>query len=288
MKSKYTFILFIGGILIVSLCVIYYNSYRLKINIEGFLDYDYNTKVGEIYNTTLENYKQGYDYNAITTDSTYYNYIHLTDVKDNYPMFTYGCVKQNASDITNLNLYMSSYEFYTLSINDIYQKIVEDLHQTLSKTQEQTLNGPIYVIIYQTPSLSYNNEAYIARYDVINNLKASYDQQQNDVLIGSKQLYTRLLIMYPMYMADNSRVVKNTANGVQEFKTYFDAKLSKHKLCFIECNGDNTYACGCLNTDNSKCIELDNRYYNYGMIYVLNKFNRLFTKYITNESKSVI
>ena len=300
---------------ILCLSIILYNTYSYKNELEAYhnfktdeketfvnylLDWEdkqrsYEDKIADIYNTTLENYKSGFEYHK-TGKKYYYNYIELSDVKNNKPLFTYGCIKNQISDniLSNLQeyFYVSYIEFYSVNINHIVQKIADDIEQTVLKMNGNTLKDPIYVLIYQAPYLSFNNNTYFARHDSINNMKASYEQSHNNVDIGSKQLLTKLYVVYPYYYHSHDNHDKIVAyadeTGHEYFREYFKDKLTRDKLCFIECGGVNDYACGCLNTDSSKCINLNNEYHDYGMIYQLNKFHPLFKKNIESSSNIVM
>ena len=314
--NKYTYIIFIIlGLFITSLIIILYNTYIYKNELEAyhnfgtddnkiketFVNYGidnykkpYGQKVNEMYNTTLENYKAGVDFHN-NDKNNYYNYNDYRDVKNDSPFLTYGCIKNNKSnnileDLRSL-FYVSYYEFYSVSINDIIEKVMGDLEIIKRKINGQELKDPIYILVYQAPNLSFNDESYMARHDSVNNLKASYKQNKEGVKIGSQKLYTKLYIMYPYYYHDpnnSERIINYSANGkiddgLNKFKEYFNNKITRDKLCFIECNGVNDYACGCLNTNNTKCIDIENNYYNYGMVYTINKFNPLYSKYIKNR-----
>lgn len=269
--NKYTYIIFIIlGLFITSLIIILYNTYIYKNELEAY--HNFGTYDNKLKETFVNNDK-----------SNYYNYNDYRDVKNDSPFLTYGCIKNNKSnnildDLRSL-FYVSYYEFYSVSINDIIEKVMGDLDIIKRKINGQELIDPIYILVYQAPNLSFNDELYMARHDSVNNLKASYKQNKEDVKIGSQKLYTKLYIMYPYYYHDpnNSEIIKNYSNGnieggLNKFKEYFNNKITRDKLCFIENNSVNDYARGCLNTNN-----------NYGMIYTINKFNPLYSKYIKNR-----
>lgn len=299
-------------IVVICLGITLYNTHVFKYNLEeyanfennteGFEDYNYKDAVKEVYNTTLERYKLGADFSKNNGNADhYYNYFDLYDVNAGYPLFTYGCIKNALSDNVFEELsslfYVSYKEFYSVSVNDIYQKIAVDLNDTIIRTSAQFIDGPIYVLIYQAPYLQFGGEQIIARHDTINNLKGGYMQNRTDVIVGQKQLYTKIFVMYPAYYVQNNKVIKYSDKkiGLSKFSTYFKNKLVRNKLCFMECNAVNNYACGCLNKDpddkslyTSSCVELDNKKYNYGVIYALNRFNKLFSKQIRSEQSSTL
>lgn len=309
---------------IISMLIILYNTHTYKYEIETYINYmhsdtskpikedfvnylidwdrkerRYDEKIADIYNTSLENYKSGVDFHN-TSKKYYQQYIELSDVKSNNPFFAYGCIKnilQNDLLITLQKMfYVSYHEFYSISMNDITQKVAEDIDKTMDKMNGQELKDPIYFLIFQAPHFQFNNETYIARHDSANNLKPSYEQNVENVSIGEKPLLTKIFVMYPYYYHDPMETTKilpyTNDEGYKAFKQYFnDSKMTRDKLCFIECNGVNGYACGCLNSEKgqnnaytSKCINLDNEFFDYGMVYAVNKFNPLFQqKFITKN-----
>ena len=315
------FVILCLGILCIG--VIYYNTYMYKTELEAYhnfksneketfvnylMDWEdkkrpYAEKISDIYNTTLENYKSGYNFHS-TGKKYYYNYIELSDVKNNNPFFTYGCIKNSTSDdiLTDLQalFYVSYIEFYSLNINDIMRKIADDIEKTVLKMNGTALKDPIYFLIYQAPFFKFNNEVYYARHDSINNVKSSYEQNKNDVEVGTKQLLTKIYVMYPYYYHDINNHDRMLAfadeTGYERFKNYFhDSKMIRDKLCFIECNTVNNYAWGCLNSDantthpyDSKCINLNNELHNYGMVYSINKYHPLFKKNIASSASLII
>ena len=285
-SSQIPIIIAIVSIVLFCVSVVFYNTVYLKYNTE-----EHFTN----YNTTLRQYENGKDFHTNQELKHFFNYNRYDDVKKLWPLNAYGCIKTNLSDEIENNIkhlfYISVSEFYSISINDIFQKIVEDLDNTKLKIQTEKIENPVYVIIYQAPFLRFNNEEIVARNDSINNFKPSFNQMINDVTIGQKKLYTKIIVMYPKYKShieNTSQISKyNDDTGFNEFKKYFNSsRISRDKLCFVECNGVNDYTCGCINrdtsdeTDNfyqSKCTDMQNNSFNYGMIYQLNNMNKLFS-----------
>jgi hypothetical protein len=310
---------------IISMLIILYNTYTYKYEIETYMNYmqnsdrsmpikenfvnylidwnykekRYDEKIADIYNTSLENYKSGVDFHN-TSKKYYQQYIELSDVKSNNPFFAYGCIKHILRNDLLISLqkmfYVSYYEFYSISMHDITQKISDDIDKTIAKMNGQELKDPVYFLIFQAPYFQFNNESYIARHDSVNNLKPSYEQNAENINIGEKPLLTKIYVMYPYYYHDpidtNKILPYAHEEGYRAFKLFFnDSRMTRDKLCFIECNGVNSYACGCLNSEKdlnnaytSKCINLNNEYFDYGMIYAVNKFNPLFqNKFITKH-----
>lgn len=292
-----------------------YNTYMLWFNIEQYKniekfentnrddDYDYTKKAEETYTTTLEAYKKGsfFDDENELNKQNYQNLLKYNDVDNNFPFTTYGCIQtspgENIMDTLSKLFYVSYSEFYSLSINDIFDVIVNDLTRTMSKIKEEPIEDPVYVLIYQAPNLSFNDENFAARIDSVNNLKTSYNQNIDNVRIGYNPLYTKIYVIYPKYFENNGKITNyNNEDGLNKFKNFFQSKMTRNKLCFIECNAVNNYSCGCLNKKShegydfsykSKCVEYNNQEWDYGMIYSLNKFNSLFSKKIKRVAFNV-
>ena len=278
--------LLILSILIICILVILYNTYFLNsASKEHFTN----------YKTTFEQYEGGEDFHSNKDMNHFFNYNQYKDVKGLWPLNTYGCIKSNnvgdvEDDIKNM-FYISVSEFYSLSVNDIFQKIAEDLDITKIKINTEKIENPVYVIVYQAPFLRFNDEEIVARNDSINNFKPSFNQKINNVTIGEKKLYTKIIVMYPNYKSDtenSSRILKHNDNtGFKRFKQYFnDSRISRDKLCFVKCNAVGDYGCGCINREtsddsldfySSKCTDMQNNKFDYGMIYQLNYMNKLFS-----------
>ncbi len=272
-----------------------YQEYHKTPSLENFENYNYKDHVDVMYNNSLENYKKGLDFNTYSIKTNFHNNIQLYDVRNDYPLITYGCIQtkidNNIENDINQTFYTKTYEFYAVTINDVYQKIVGDINETLSKVLDDKLDEPVFVLMYQAPYLYFNNEQIIARHDVSNNLKSVYQQNIDNIEIGTRKIFTKLLIIYPIY--DSNLKKYDNEEGVIKFHEYFKTKLSRNKLCFLECNKTNYYACGCLNrnkSDNnqdfykSSCIEYTGEYFNYGMMYSINKYNTLFSRLFTRPS----
>ena len=285
MSPSTPIILAVGFIIVFCILVVFYNTYYLKyITEEHFTN----------YNTTLRQYENGKDFHTNKDMKHFFNYNTYDDVKKLWPLNTYGCIKTNVNhDIENEVkelFYVSVSEFYSISVNDIFQKIVEDLEKTRVKINTEKIENPVYVVIYQAPYLRFNNEEIVARNDSINNYKPSFNQNINNVKIGEKQLYTKIMMLYPNYKShpeNTSYITKyNDNTGFKHFKTYFNSLISRDKLCFLECNGVNDYNCGCINRKEhdksvnfyqSKCTDMQNNQFNFGMLYQLNNLNKLFS-----------
>lgn len=300
------FIIFL--IFFIVFIIYYYNTKKLYYNIEKFENI--NELSNKIHDDTLTLYKNGYNFNE-NNEINYLQYPQLYDVHNREPLLTYACIKnklinqhdnetvKKMIDKLRENIYISENTFYSISHNDIINNIIKDFDDVLLKSNEIILSGPIYVLIYQAPYLRFNKNEIKAKYNVINNLKPSYEQDNNLVKIGSKELYTKIYIMYPKYYKSYNDIKINkykNDDGLKIFQNYINNNnlISRDKLCFMECNKNNKISCGCLNrsksqNDNtnmfyeSSCLEPDNNnnFVNYGMLYSINPYYNLFFKKIS-------
>lgn len=249
-------------------------------------------------NITLNSYKNGFSFNNPPVQN-YKQFIDKYDVYNNEPLLTYMCVKNTLTseddmhdlqimiDTLSSSFYVSVIDTYVINSTDIITKISENFDDTIRKTGELKLKCPIYALIYQSPYLRYNDEEIYAKYDVVNNLKSSYSQTDNNSPdIGSKSLYTKIIMLYPNYIEYNKSgtIIKISDNsGINAFQKYFnDSIASRDKLCFMECNKYSKIACGCLNKNikdsgneneyKSSCLDKNDKPTNYGMLYTVNSY----------------
>lgn len=258
------------------------------------------------FNTTYTKYINNYNLNNpyINNYSSIYN--HLYDVNKDAPFFTFMCVKHDINRADNIfeiqemvnSLYNYFYttiiDIYINNTNDIINKVNETLTRVLISSTNYKLKSPIYVILYQSPLLRFNDTEIVAKYDM-NNMKPSYIQNDLNVSIGSQQTFVKMVMLFPYYkdyLKNNVISRLNNESGMDKFKDYFsnDSLISRNKLCFIECNHDNSIGCGCLNRSTplnsndtkfyqSTCLNSNKTKTNYGMMYRVN------TKYLAFKDK---
>ena len=179
-------ILAICVIIVISIIIIANNTYMLLNNIEEFTNN--NIDINICKNSKCNKVKS---YNEIDK---------LQNLQTKkYPLELCGCISLPFSydllEQLNTICYTSYQEFYSLSIENIYQKIIEDLNKTYISSGAE-LNDPIYTIIYQEEACD------------------------------TVELFTQMLIIYPkLYSEDKIKIRKyNTSIGVQNF----DVFLRKH------------------------------------------------------------
>jgi hypothetical protein len=202
-------------------------------------------------------------------------------------------IQKMVNDLYNF-FYITTIDFYINNVNDIINKVNENLTKVLISSTNYRLKDPVYIILYQSPFLRFNNTEIIAKYDM-NNMKGCYNQQDLNVSIGSQPTFVKMVILFPYYkdFLKNNVVSKlNNESGMNKFKEYFNQNslLSRNKLCFIECNNTNSIGCGCLNrstqlnsNDNmfyqSTCLNDKKNKANFGMMYKIN------SKYLAFKDK---
>jgi len=166
-------IYFIIIIIIICMIIIYYNTYKFKKNIENFMGSEEDNK--DLY------------------------------IKKNKisPLTSIGYINSNDFLNKNLDIYISDYEFHSYSMNDIYQKIIDDINLTLQKTAKEFIEETIYVYLIQ---------------DI--QPKCNIDKDNQEILIGKEPILTTLIIIYPSYCYDGKKIIKDIDNiDINKFKT---------------------------------------------------------------------
>lgn len=290
------------SLLVFLLLIIIYNTYLYKIkirqNIKENFSNRYETEVDNISNTTLDAFKNGSDF--ASTENNFYNQYEMFDVKHVLPFFTLGCIKHSPEDDTILNFIQNNFmvstiEFYSVSINDIYERIANniEIQKTNMVDNSQFIDSPVYVIIYQAPYLEVLGKEFKVKSNIMVNMKPLIELDQNSISIGERNSFTRVHIIYTKYKmnADNTKAIF-TEGGDDLFINFIKNKITRDKLCFMDCNRSSGYTCGCMvrNTSSnnqdtqfykSSCLSDDNSPTNYGMIYMVNKYNKIFADSLT-------
>lgn len=198
MSGNIYIIIAIFCVLILSLVTILYNTYIFKKDIQG-------TQQIEMF--------QNMDFKP--THSVIHPKPDAYKDDDTQPLKKYRYIKQSA--IENLQhdlpeLFYTTYlQFYSVSINDIHQKIADDINKVALKTRGQFIEGPVYTIV----------------------CKDNKDCYSDDLIdVGTKQQLTTIYILYPRYYSDDDGKIMTYANkqGMTQFKSYFDKIIASDML----------------------------------------------------------
>lgn len=181
MKQSIYFLIFVISVSILS---IYFNTYKLKCNIENFIDYDNSLQI-------KSNFEKEKDTPLIKISESNYS----------------------DSFLSRLNFMISKKQFYSISGNDIYQKIIEDLQECLQRICKEYIDGPVYILIYQ---------------DIDN-------EPEKEKQIGINKLLTRLYILYPSYQLYDNKILKNN-KGILQFKKYFKSQVGEGSVYSVNSN----------------------------------------------------
>jgi len=226
MTSDIYMILVIFGIVLSALINVLFDTYGYKAKLEQFESF---TNYSEDIKTVVEN-----------------SAMKFKDDVDDRPLIKYAKLKSNTviDDISEF-AYMSSYDFFSVSPNDIYQRIAHDLAETNMKIRSEYIEDPVYVIIYRAP--------------------VSSDYNQNDSIIGKHKSLTQLYVIYPQYWKKTSNNEEDA--GVTEVTGVTDVtKISKQKneegVKSLEKYFKNNIS---SDSDNSGCT-----------VYKVNKKNKMF------------
>lgn len=204
-KDIYIYIL-IFGLLIVCLIIILYSTYIYKKNLESFENYS----------------SKQVSVSTKTTDQTTFA---KTDTKNDILQIL-GYFQTQISDDTIQELqnicYVSSFQYDSVSSNDLYQRITDDLNATSFQIKEEFIINPVYVIICKDHTID----------------------TSPDISIGITEIPTTVWLLYTAYYvydSDESLKLSKYKNGegLTKLKEVFnknvilDQKDSNKKSCNI-------------------------------------------------------
>ena len=208
MKDIHIYIL-ICGIIILSLSISLYYTYNYKQNIESFENY--SSKQSTISVVPAHD---------ISKSISFVN----SDTKE--PLQELGYLKKHLSDDVYEKIqkmcYVSSFEYDSVSTNDLFQKIENDLNVTALQLRREFIENPVYIII----------------------CKDQQFDKQTEILIGTTQVPTKVLILYASYYVLDDESLKlaqyQRGEGIASVKEFFNknAVLDKNlsqgkKSCII-------------------------------------------------------
>lgn len=205
-KDTYIIIL-ICGLLIVCLVIILYNTYIYKQNIELFDNY--TSKLSSV--AAREN-------DQITV-------VNKENMKDALHML--GYLKTQITDDTFEEIqkicHISSFEYDSVSKNDLYQRIADNLNVTSLQIRDEFIENPVYVIICKDQSTD----------------------TSSDVLIGTVQVSNKVLILHPSYYVndiDESLKLSKYKNGegLTKLKGFFSKNVILEHNESKKCSDKNT------------------------------------------------
>lgn len=196
------------------LIIILYNTFSYKQNIESF-----------------ENYSSKKPTIPVVPVDTSISTSIINDTKE--PLHMLGYLKKQLSDdvyeqIQN-TCYVSSFQYDSVSVNDLYQNIENNLNITALQIRREFIENPVYVII----------------------CKDQQFDRPTEISIGSTLVPTKVLILYSSYYTldddESLKIAKyKKEEGIAKIKDFFskNAVLDKN-----------------ISTDKKSCIiyELNNK-----------------------------
>jgi hypothetical protein len=176
-------ILIICFVVIASGIIIVYNTHMLIRDVDEFTNC--NTGICSTHKANVAKCTKPHG------DASYLNKFHnFNDIKEKHPLKLYGCTKTPFSDKLLEKLeqicYVSYQDFYSVSIYNVYEKIVDDVNKTKIRLSDEIIADPIYAIVYQ--------------YD---NCLDEDDQNK----------FTKIIMVYPMYKLGNVGNVSDTTDS---------------------------------------------------------------------------
>ena len=177
-----------------SALIIAYNTHQLMRNMEEFTDYNKCCSVAcvsDVKKTADCQYPQGC--------SDHFSKFHdFRDIKEKHPLKLYGGITKDMPDLLcELNGYLSYQEFHSVSLNNIYEKIADDVAKLKARTKEIIVADPVFAIIYQEDACFMSDD---------------------------DSRLTKLLMVYPRYGQD----AKRNKDGIKKIKQYFAKNVTKN------------------------------------------------------------
>lgn len=169
MSKNIYVMLVICFVVIASFIIIVYNTHMLMKDVDEFTN----------CNTGICNFRQVVKCQpkAVEGESRHLNKFHnFNDIKEKHPLKLYGCVKVPFSDDLLAKLeqicYISYQDFHSVSINNVYEMIADDVNKMKIRLKDELVLDPVYAIIYQDDDC----------------------MDQDD-----QHKFTKIIMVYPMY-----------------------------------------------------------------------------------------
>jgi hypothetical protein len=156
--------------------------------------------------------------------------------------------------------------------DDLENHIISQMN--MEKNNLNKVNGPVYICISQSPHIYQNKENMEVTFAVIKHGKSCYEDGKE----CNKNLYLEYILIYPNK--------NNDVKKIDPFIEIIKKNKSNSSLCWLNCNSDKIYGCGCLTQDGtkegidyiSKCVPSDTEEKNnpgikdYSIIYFINPY----------------
>jgi len=252
----------------------------------GYINGEYHTDYHTDY--TCQNNFFGNNENSKYSDGMSNTY----DISNNEMLLAYMCISKSPKDLHKIlndnNIYNSSVISYILksgsnpqdykgdikngNYNELEKYIISNIIK--EKNNIDKVNGPVYICISQSPHIYENKKNMNITFAVTKHEKSCYEDGKE----CNKNLYLEFILIYP-----------NKNNAVGKIKPFIDIikeNKSNSSLCWLNCNSDKIYGCGCLTQDGTKdgidyksiCVPSDTEKNNtpgitdYSIIYFINPY----------------
>jgi len=281
-----------------------YNTCRKYLVRTSILNKDIKTTYDSLKNNTI-----GIESGQYHTDYTCENNFHgnneyskysdnmsnTADISRGEMLLAYMCISKSPKDLHKLlnnNVYTSRVISYVLkpgsnardykgeidsgNYNDLEDHIIRNMNNEKNNLNNK-VNGPVYICISQSPHIYENKKNINITFAVTNHGKSCYEDGKE----CNKNLYLEYILIYPN--KDNVKSIKSFIDIIVKLK-------SNSSLCWLNCNSDKIYGCGCLTqglTKNdekdgidykSRCVPSDTEKINspgitdYSIIYFINPY----------------
>jgi hypothetical protein len=175
-------ILVICLVVLISGIIIVYNTHMLVKDVDEFS----NCTSGMCH----IRHTQGEKCTKPSGESSHLNKFHnFNDIKEKHPLKLYGCIKAPFSEdlLTKLEdvCYVSYQDFHSVSIYNVYEKIVDDVNKTKIRLNDELVLDPVYAIVYQ------DDDCLVEGTDEDDQYK-----------------FTKIIMVYPMYRLNDVSIDK--------------------------------------------------------------------------------
>ena len=285
------FSVLVGG----SNCRDYLITYPSNPNIKTTYDNLKKDEIGKITGNYHTDYTCENNFSKGITGGKYSSgRMNTYDINTREMLLAYMCINKSPRDLKKDlgTLHTSEVKsFVLLSKNNFkkyngkfdsggHDKLISNIATEIRREIEPNMEkvyGPVYICLSQAPYIYEKNKNLTINFSIIKHGKSCNE----DEVECNRHLYLEYLLIYP------NKYKMNGDKNVEKFISIIKNLKSNSPLCWLNCNMDKNYGCGCLsydgenNTDvdyKSKCTPSDNEkkiradIKDYSIIYFINPY----------------
>jgi len=181
------------------------------------------------------------------------------DINTGEMLLAYMCINKSPRDLKKdlINIYTSDVKSFVLlskdftkeytgeftsgGHNELMTHIAMEIRKELEPNQVK-VDGPVYICLSQAPYIYEKNKNVTINFSITKHGNSCHENE----IECNKHLYLEYLLIYPnKYNVTNERKVDEFIGIIKKLK-------SNSTLCWLNCNTDKDYGCGCLSYDGEK------------------------------------